>query len=75
MFGSFSYLLSYFFQFVANRPDVLQNAKVRVWSNSECQNSFDKENKKQKIQPTQMCAGEKVGGIDACWVSITHFLH
>lgn len=25
--------------------------------------------KRRKINPTQMCAGKKVGGIDACWVN------
>lgn len=50
-----------------NRPDVLQNAQVRVWSNRDCQTSFDNEKKVQKIQSTQMCAGKKTGGIDACW--------
>lgn len=49
------------------RPDVLQNAQVKVWSNSECQASFDSEKKTQKIQSTQMCAGKKTGGVDACW--------
>lgn len=52
-----------------SRPDILQNAEVRVWSNTECQASFDEQKKIQKIQPTQMCAGKKVGGVDACWVS------
>lgn len=49
------------------RPDILQNAQVRVWSNSDCQASFDNEKKTQKIQSTQMCAGKRAGGVDACW--------
>lgn len=53
-----------------NRPDVLQHAEVNVWSNRECQASYDRQNKDQTIWPTQMCAGRKIGGVDACWVSI-----
>lgn len=50
---------------------MLQNAEVHVWSNRECQASYDKQKKVQTIQPTQMCAGEKSGGVDACWVSMS----
>lgn len=54
----------------ANRPDVLQNAEVQVWSNQECQESYNKQKKPQTIQSTQMCAGKKIGGgVDSCWVS------
>lgn len=56
-----------------NRPDVLQHAEVQVWSNRECQASFDEQNKAQTIRPTQMCAGRKMGGVDACWVSIQYY--
>lgn len=52
-----------------NRPDILQNANVQVWSNRECQASYNQQKKTQTIQSTQMCAGKKDGGIDACWVS------
>lgn len=54
--------------YIGNRADKLQKAEVEVWTNKECQLSFDAQQKKQKIQSTQMCAGRKNGGIDACWV-------
>lgn len=57
-----------FNQFAENRADVLQKAEVKVWTNEDCQTSFSLQKKAQKIQPTQMCAGRKIGGIDACWV-------
>lgn len=50
-----------------NRADTLQKANVKVWNNQECQALFEQMQKKRKINPSQMCAGKKAGGIDACW--------
>lgn len=58
----------------ASRPDILQNAQVPVWSNRECQDSYDKQKKSQTIRPTQMCAGKKMGGVDSCWVILFGFI-
>ncbi|XP_031622055.1 trypsin-1-like isoform X2 [Contarinia nasturtii] len=52
---------------IGTRPDILQIAEVRVWSNYECQASFDQQKKMKTIQSTQMCAGKRSGGVDACW--------
>ena len=54
-------------QDIGDRADKLQKAKVKVWNNENCQQSFRDVGKKNVISKSQMCAGYKNGGIDSCW--------
>lgn len=52
---------------IGNKPEILQKAAVTVISNAECQKSYQANNRENVISATQMCAGRKEGGVDACW--------
>lgn len=63
-----SQLISSFFV-TGDRADTLQHARVEVWNNDECQQSFRSQKKPHVITARQLCAGKQAGGVDSCWVN------
>lgn len=57
---------------VGGRAKTLQKANVNVIDLEKCQIWYKSQGKKTKLQENQMCAGHEQGGIDACWVRISH---
>lgn len=53
--------------FQGTRPEILQKAHVTVISNDRCQDWYGVSQKTVTITGSQLCAGLKEGGRDACW--------
>lgn len=49
------------------RPNILQKTEVTVVTNNECNQWYQSQGSKVKIQSTQLCAGYENGGRDSCW--------
>ncbi|XP_065161396.1 testisin-like isoform X1 [Atheta coriaria] len=49
------------------KTSILQKAKVAILNNDVCRSWYHSQGKKTKIDHTQLCAGRKEGGVDACW--------
>ncbi|KAK6622780.1 hypothetical protein RUM43_008623 [Polyplax serrata] len=49
------------------RPDILQKVQVTVVDNEKCRSWYSSQGKKVKILDSQICAGNEIGGRDACW--------
>lgn len=51
---------------IAEKPDILQLAKLPVWDNKDCKESYASFNKAFVISERQICAGGK-NGVDSCF--------